>query len=115
MSNVHIATRLVDDATIIDLEGRLVLGPATDTLGGRLQETITKGSRKLLVNMKAVTQVDTTGISTIVRAFVSMQRAGGKFALFHLTDRVRLVMDMTRLLNVIPTYPDEAEALARLR
>ena len=115
MSSIHIATRLVDDATIIDLDGRLVLGPATEALSARLQETIQKGSRKLLVNMKAVSQVDTTGISTIVRAFVSIQRAGGKFALFHLADRVRMVMDMTRLLNVIPTYPDEAEALARLR
>jgi len=115
MSNVHIATRLVEDVTILDLEGRLILGPATEALSARLQETITKGSRKLLVNMKAVSQVDTTGISTLVRAFVSMQRAGGRFALFHLAERVRLVMDMTRLLNVIPNYADEPEALARLR
>jgi len=115
MSSVHITTRLVEDATILDIEGRLILGPATEALSARLQETITKGSRKLLVNMKAVSQVDTTGISTIVRAFVSMQRLGGRFALFHLTERVRLVMDMTRLLNVIPNYADEAEGLARLR
>jgi anti-anti-sigma factor len=115
MTTVHIATRLCDDATILDLEGRLILGSATDSLGNRLQEVISKGSRKLLLNMKGVTQVDTTGISTIVRAFVSMQRAGGKLALFHLTDRVRMILDMTRLLNVIPNYSDEAEALARLR
>jgi len=115
MSSVHIATRLIDDATILDLEGRLILGAATETLGSHLQEAINKGSRKLALNLKGITQVDTTGISTIVRAFVSMERAGGKLALFHLSERVRLVLDMTRLLNVIPNYSDEAETLARLR
>jgi len=115
MPGVHIATRLVDDVTILDLDGRLILGAATEALSARLQEAVTKGSRKLLLNMKAVTQVDTTGISTIVRAFVSMQREGGKLALFHTSDRVRLILDMTRLLNVIPNYADEAESLARLR
>jgi anti-anti-sigma factor len=115
MPAVQIAMRLVDDATVLDLEGRLILGPATELLSGRLQDLIAKGCRKLLVNMKTVTQVDTTGISTIVRAFVSMQREGGKLALFHMSDRVRMVLDMTRLLNVIPNYSDEAEALTHLR
>ena len=112
---MQITTRTLDDVTVLDLEGRIVLGPDTEALGRALQDGIAKGSRKLIVNMKRVTQVDTTGISTIVRAFVSMQRLGGKFALMNLSDRVRQVLDMTRLLNVIPNYPDEAEAIARLR
>ena len=106
---------MLDDLTILDLEARLVIGADADTLSKTLQEGIAKGERRLLVNMKGVTQMDTTGISTIVRAFVSMQRAGGKLALFHLSDRVRQVLDLTRLLNVIPCFTDEAEGLARLR
>ncbi len=115
MTSTQITTRRIDNVTILDLEGRLILGSATEALGSCLQDAIATGERKLLLNMKGVTQVDTTGISTIVRAFVSMQRAGGKLGLFHLSDRVRLILDMTRLLNVIPSFADEAEALERLR
>jgi anti-sigma B factor antagonist len=115
MTTEQISFRRLDDTTILDLEGRIVLGPITDVLSNTLQELIAKGARKLLLNMKGVTQVDTTGISSIVRAFVSMQRAGGKFGLFNLSERVRLILDMTRLLNVIPNSPNEAEALERLR
>ena len=115
MTTVQISTRKLDDATILDLEGRIVLGAVTDALGNAMQDAIAKGTRKLLLNMKNVTQVDTTGISTIVRAFVSMQRAGGKFGLFHMSDRVRQILDMIRLLNVIPNFSDEQQALARLR
>jgi anti-sigma B factor antagonist len=115
MTTVQISSRRVEGATILDLEGRIVLGATADALSNTMQDGIAKGARKLLLNMKGVTQVDTTGISTIVRAFVSMQRAGGKFGLFHLSDRVRLILDMIRLLNVIPTFSSEEEALARLR
>ena len=115
MTTVQISSRRVDDATILDLEGRIVLGPTTDALSNSMQDSIAKGARRLLLNMKNVTQVDTSGISTIVRAFVSMQRAGGKFGLYHLSDRVRQILDMIRLLNVIPTFSSEDQALARLR
>jgi len=115
MTANQISPRRIDDVIILDLEGRIVLGPTTDALSGAMQDSIAKGSRKLLLNMKGVTQVDTTGISTIVRAFVSMQRAGGKFALYHLTERVRQILDMIRLLNVIPNFSSEEEALASLR
>lgn len=115
MTTLQISTRRLDEVTVLDLEGRLILGQATDSLGDCLQELIAKGERKLVLNMKHVTQVDTTGISTIVRAFVSVQRTGGKLGVYHLSERVRMVLDLTRLLNVIPSFADEAEALARLR
>jgi len=115
MAGAQISTRRTDDVVILDLEGRLVLGAATESLGNALQEAVAKGARRLLLNMKGVTQVDTTGISTIVRAFVSLQRSGGKLGLFHVSDRVRQILDLTRLLNVIPCSADEAEALAKIR
>ena len=115
MTSVQISTRRLDDAVILDLEGRIVLGSTTDALGNAMQDAIAKGARKLLLNMQGVSQVDTSGISTIVRAFVSMQRTGGKFGLFRMSDRVRQILDMIRLLNVIPNFADEQQALARLR
>jgi len=115
MADVKITARRHGETLILDLEGRLILGKATELLGSTLQEAIAKGERRLLLNLKGVSQLDTTGISTIVRAFVSLQRAGGKLALYHLTDRVRQVLDLTRLLNVIPCFADEAEALAKVR
>lgn len=115
MTTIRITTRKIEPVTIFDLEGRLILGSATDSLSSTLQEAIAKGTRKILLNMTAVSQVDTTGISTIVRAFVSLERSGGKLAVCHLSERVRMVLDLTRLLNVIPNFPDEAAALDRLR
>jgi len=115
MAHAQISARRIEETVILDLEGRLVLGAATDSLGSTLQETIARGARRILLNMKGVTQVDTTGISTIVRAFVSLQRLSGKLGLFHVSERVRQILDLTRLLNIIPCFSDEAEALSKIR
>jgi len=115
MTRAPVSSRQVGDTIILDLEGRIVLGSSAEALSSTMQDAIAKGARKLLLDLKGVTQVDTTGISTIVRGFVSLQRSGGKFALCHLSDRVRLILDMIRLLNVIPNFPDETEALACMR
>jgi len=68
--------------------------------------------RKLLVNLAGTTQIDSSGISTIVRTFVTMERAGGNLRLLGPSGRVREVLEVTRLLSSIPTYDDEAKAVA---
>src|SRR5271167_2813492 len=98
--SVRITVRKNDDVTILDLEGRIILGPAADSVTRALQDLIAKGVRKIVLNMSGIQQVDTSGISTVVRSFVSIQRLGGTIVLACLSDRVRMVLDMTRLLNV---------------
>ncbi|MBI3668850.1 MAG: STAS domain-containing protein [Acidobacteria bacterium] len=103
------------DVTILDLEGRATIGPANDLLAAELARLIKGGARKLLVNLRGVKQVDSSSISTLVRTFVSMQSTGGSLKLLSPQGRVRAVLGLTRLLNVIPNFDDEAAALASFR
>jgi len=59
--------------------------------------------------------VDSSGISTVVRAFVSLSRDGGALKLVGATGRVRDVLEVTRLLASIPNFATEAEALQSFR
>jgi anti-sigma B factor antagonist len=113
--SLQISIRKQEDFTILDLHGKIALGASTDSLSSHLQDSIAEGARKVLLIMAGVTQMDTSGISTIVRAFVSMERQGGKLALVSLAERQRMLFEMTRLLNIIPSFRSEPEALASLR
>ena len=108
------ATRKVGEVTILDLQGEVLAGPGSDSLSACLQELATQGARRIVLNLANVVKMDTSGISSIVRAFVSIDRNGGKLALLNVRGRVRMVLDMTRLLNVFPTFEEEALALASL-
>lgn len=109
---LQISARQVGDVTVLDLQGRVTIGRGNDLLGNELREQFDHGTRKLLINLIGVPQMDSSGLSTLVRSFVSLQRAGGSLKLMHPTGHVREVLELTRLLQSIPTFDDEAVALA---
>ncbi len=109
---LQIATREVGDVTILDLQGRVTIGLSNDLLSTKLRDLVAGGTRKLLINLVGVPQMDSSGISSLVRAFVSLQRVGGSLRLLKPTGHVRGVLELTHLLHSIPTFDDEAEALA---
>jgi anti-anti-sigma factor len=112
--SLEITIRKRDAVTILDLQGQVTAGQESDSLGNCLQELAGQGAKKVLINLAKVEKMDTSGISSIVRAFVSLGRDGGKLALLNARGRVRMVLDMTRLLNVFPNFEDEALAVLSL-
>lgn len=109
---LQIATREAGDVTIVDLQGRITIGLSNDLLSSKLRDLLTGGSRKLLINLVGVPQMDSSGISSLVRSFVTLQRAGGSLKLLKPTGHVHDVLELTHLLYSIPTFDDEARALA---
>ncbi len=103
------------DVTILDLEGRAIIGASSDLLARELRRLRESGARKLLVNLSGLTQIDSSGLSTLVRAFVSLGHSGGSLKLLGVRGRVREVLSVTRLLRAIPIFDDEASALASFR
>ena len=111
----QISTRKSGDVTILDLQGKLTMGVGDDLLSSHLRKLVDSGSGKLVLNLEDVTQVDSSGICTIVRTFVTLRRSGGSLKLLHPRGQVRMVLDVTRLAEAIPTFEEETQALASFR
>ena len=101
--------------TLVEVRGRATIGAGNDTLAGKLRETIDGGAAKIVVNLEGITQIDSSGISTLVRNYVTLGKKGGALKLLKPTGRVRDVLEVTRLMSCIPTFDDEAKALASFK
>ena len=66
----------------------------------------------LLFNLEGLTQVDSSGISVLVETYLSVRPSGGNLKLLRLRNRVRMVLNLFRLLDIIPNFADETQALA---
>ena len=108
---LQITARRAGDVAILDVSGRATIGESADTMTRELQKLVTDGSRKVLVNLALVSQIDSTGLSALVRAFVSLERSGGAMKLLRPSGNVRHVLELTRLIRSIPTFEDETVAL----
>jgi len=112
---LQITSRKSGDITILDLCGRVTIGSSNDTLSAELRKLAEAAPCKVLVNLSSVTQVDSSGISTIVRSFVTLERRGGQLKMLKPEGHVREVFELTRLIRSIPTYDNETLALASFK
>jgi anti-sigma B factor antagonist len=113
--SLQISTRESDDVTILDLTGRVMAGPDSDLLSPHLQELVAKGASKLLLNLTAVTQMDSWSINAIAKTYASLSRRGASLKILCQSSRIRAVLKVVHLLDLIPTFEDEVEALASFR
>lgn len=114
--SLQISIRESDDVTILDLHGRSTIdGGESELLESHLHKLIASGARKLLLNLADLTQVDSSGLGVIVGTCASLRRQGGDLRVLRPTGLVLEVFRVLRLLEAIPSFEDEAQALASFR
>ncbi len=104
-------TRLVDGVTILDLSGRITLGEGSVTLRDAVKEVLSKGSKKILLNLGDVDYIDSSGLGELVSAYTSVKNAGGELKLLQLTKKVHDLLQITKLYTVFDVKDDEASAI----
>jgi anti-anti-sigma factor len=104
------------DVCVLRLQGRFATGQDSAYLRGKTEEIKNSGFSKVFADFSQVDYIDSTGIGFLIGIYTSvLKNAEGRFVLANLNRRVRDVMELTRLANVIPIYPSEQSALAALR
>ena len=104
-----------EGVTIVDLEGRLTIGEGDVQLRNEIKDLLDDGIKKILVNLKGVKMMDSSGLGELVRTRASATSADATIKLLHVEDKVQEVLEMTRLIGVFETFDDEIDAVASFR
>jgi|SRR5882672_5685744 len=108
---IEINVREDGDVQVFDVHGRLTIGDSSEQLTMALQSVLQGGARKVVVMLDGVPQIDSSGISSLVRMSIALGRENGKLHLVCKHGRVRDALTVTRLVEAIPTFDSEALAL----
>jgi anti-sigma B factor antagonist len=102
-------TRQVGSITIVNIGGRIVLGEEAAALRELFRDLLSKGHKQILLNLGNVNYIDSTGVGTLVGALTSVKKENGELKLLNLTNKVRDIMQITKLYTVfeILKYDDE--------
>jgi anti-sigma B factor antagonist len=109
--SMKISTRQVDGVTIVDCSGRITLGEGSITLRETVSQLLTKGQKKILLNLGEVNYIDSSGIGELVSAFTTVRKQGGELKLLNLTKKVHDLLQITKLYTVFDVKDDEAAAV----
>lgn len=108
------AVRQIGDLTVIDLQGHFSPGKTiTDrrVLHDLVSEQVNRGCDKILLNLREVTYIDSSGLGDLLEAASILQRCRGQLRLCSPTERVSAVLQRTNLDSVLNLDEDEASAL----
>jgi anti-sigma B factor antagonist len=86
------------DSIVVVCRGRLVAGQC-DALYERVKPLLAE-SRLVVLDLSHVTFMDSIGLGTMVRLYVSAKSAGADLELLHVGKRIREVLSITHLLQV---------------
>lgn len=108
---MEINVRQSGGISVLDVHGRLTIGEPSEQLHDALNSVIQKGARKVIVILNGIPQIDSSGISTLVKISIQLARDGGVLRLVCGPGRVRDALTVTRLVEAIPTFESESAAL----
>ncbi len=103
--------REVSEIAVIDFSGGITLGEGTATLRMMVREVVGKGHRKILLNLGEVDYIDSAGLGELVAAYTTVRKAGGELKLLQPNERVRDLIQITRLFTVFDVQPNEPAAI----
>ena len=107
---LKLSTRIVEGVTVLDCMGRVVFGDESIALRDAVKRVL-ETTPNLVLNLHDVSYIDSGGLGTLVGLFTSARNAKGNIKLAALNHRVIDLLQVTKLLTVFETYPNDAEAV----
>jgi len=100
-----------DKGTIVRLSGEIDLNQSPE-LHEALVELCDESPPRIVVNLSDVQYMDSSGIGTLVEIFQRMRREGAKLIIVEPSERVRSVLEITKLDQFLPMADSEEAGLA---
>jgi len=110
---MRLESEIRDGVGVLHLQGRFVTGSDRELETAR-QYLEKMGIAKAVVDLTAVPYIDSTGLAFVVELYKSLSGRGGKLTLAHGNARVREVLEMTRIREIIPMFDGVEAAEAAL-
>ena len=112
---MNIGTRTSNDVLIVDLgEGNAfnLTGKQIDAVGKVLGQALDQGQVKILIDMEQVRLMDSAGIGALIMYKNNTMEKGGDVKLLRPRGRVKQVIELTKLNEVLEIHEDEVAAVA---
>ena len=109
--SLEIVQREQEGIEIVDLQGRLTFGPEDLHFRSEFDRLVQGGKNRVVLNLNDVSEMDTTGLGTLLFALAKLRKAGGDLALVNLKPSHIAVLMAARLSAVFDVFKDDQDAI----
>jgi len=109
--SLEIQQREHEGIAVLDLKGRITVGPESGALREKVRELSAAGPANIIVNLAHVDYIDSTGLGAMVMCATSVRKSGGALKLENLNRRNIELLLMTKLATVFDLFTEEQDAI----
>jgi anti-sigma B factor antagonist len=113
MNIIHRTTD-AESIDVIEMYGEIVMANSP-SIREQIQEIINRGKGQVLIDLKDVNFMDSSGLSVLVSALKTIRLKNGNLALLKLSPEVKTLIELTRLHQIFDIFEEENLAVERLR
>ena len=97
---ISIQSRHADTAAVLVLAGRLTIGESVDTLHQAVEDSLAAGDKEIVIDMRDVSYIDSTGLGGLVTSLTCARNHGGTLRLANVPQRIQDLLDVSSLYMV---------------
>lgn len=109
--DLKIVRRELGNITVLDIVGSIDLYNARE-LRSALQKVIIGGSSCILLNLRDLPTMDSTGVAVLLDTKRQLRKRNGDLRLLHVSEEIRELFRVTRLTFFFDVFEDETAAIA---
>jgi anti-sigma B factor antagonist len=111
---LQINPRTKDQILILDCTGRMVSGESLHSVREAVKQLVSK-TNAVVVNLDAVSYIDSEGLSVLVSIHSSVRNRGGKVRLAGANPVIKDLFQLAKLLDVMELYETVDQAVKAFR
>jgi anti-sigma B factor antagonist len=108
---LKVSRRDEENAVVLELKGQLTGGPDAETFRDLFKKIVDEGNKNVIVNLKGVDWISSTGIGIMIRGYKTIREAEGHFVLVHVGERTHQIFNVLRLYDIFKILETEEQAL----
>lgn len=100
------------NCNIIEFKGNVMGGPDAGRLNEKLHELIDKGQKNVVVDLRKVSFMNSSGLGMLIGGLTTMRNAGGDLRIANAASKIESLLIVTKLITVFKHFRSVDEAVA---
>jgi len=108
---MNIKAEEFDGVVVLSIKGNLMGGPETISVHEKVKEFVAQGKKKIVIDLSGVKWMNSSGLGAMMGCLTSLKNAKGDLKLSGVTEKVKSLFMITKLITIFETYNSPEEAV----
>lgn len=105
----------IDSIVVLELSGKVMGGPDANLLSEKLHELVDQKKTKVIADLSKVSWMNSSGLGILIGGLTTMRNNDGDLKLVNVTERIKSLLIITKLITIFETFDTVDEALASFK